>query len=86
MFETIYGKERPVEGELGLSPPGAEDRERLLHDTERELHGALTEARRLVWELSAAHGETPRLRAFGNVVIAAIVGLDALEDLDAAPS
>jgi hypothetical protein len=73
MFETIYGTERPAEGDG-------------LRDTERELREALVKARRRVWEQTAEGDETPRLRAFGNVVIAAIVGLDALEDLDAAES
>jgi hypothetical protein len=70
MSETIQVTEEQVE----------------VRDTERELRETLVKARRLVWEMSAEGNETPRLRAFGNVVIAAIVGLDALDDLDAQPS
>jgi hypothetical protein len=68
MSETIHETKQPIE----------------VRETERELREALIKARRVVWEMSADGKETPRLRAFGNVVIAAIVGLDALDDLYAA--
>jgi hypothetical protein len=68
MSETIHETKQPVD----------------VHQTERELREALIKARRVVWEMSADGNETPRLRALGNVVIAAIVGIDALDELDSA--